>query len=63
MQAFAAVPGVHRAVLPRGKLSVHEEFPADVAEAIEQFIQDTAERTDPARAAGGEPGARGTGRA
>jgi pimeloyl-ACP methyl ester carboxylesterase len=63
MEALATVPGVHRAVLPRAKLSVHEEFPAGVAEAIGQFIRDTAGRTDPARAAGGEPDARGAGRA
>jgi hypothetical protein len=59
MEALAAVPGLRRAVLPRGKLSVHEEFPAGVAEAIGQFLRDPSENTDPARAAGIAPDDRG----
>jgi pimeloyl-ACP methyl ester carboxylesterase len=39
MDALASVPGVQRAALPLGKLSVHEEFPDLVAEAIKSFIQ------------------------
>jgi pimeloyl-ACP methyl ester carboxylesterase len=58
MEALAAVPGARRAVLPRGKLSVHEEFPADVADAIEQFIPGTAESTHSVvRAAASKPDA------
>ena len=39
MDALASVPGVQRSVLPLGKLSVHEEFPDLVAEAIKSFIR------------------------
>jgi pimeloyl-ACP methyl ester carboxylesterase len=38
MEALAAVPGVHTARLPRGKLSVHEEFPDATISAIEPFL-------------------------
>ncbi len=34
MEALAAVPGIAARVLPRGKLSLHEEFPDAVAGAI-----------------------------
>jgi hypothetical protein len=37
--ALASVPGVQHSALPLGKLSVHEEFPDMVAEAIKSFIQ------------------------
>ena len=40
MEAFASVPSVPTAVLPLGKLSVHEEFPDLVAEAIKPFLSD-----------------------
>jgi pimeloyl-ACP methyl ester carboxylesterase len=38
MEALAAVPGVRTARLPRGKLSVHEEFPDATISAIEPFL-------------------------
>ena len=38
MQALAAVPGIRTARLPRGKLSVHEEFPDATISAIEPFF-------------------------
>jgi len=40
MQALASVPSIRTAVLPLGKLSVHEEFPDLVAEAIKPFLSD-----------------------
>jgi len=46
MEALAAVPGVRTARLPRGKLSVHEEFPDATISAIEPFL---AEATAAAR--------------
>jgi hypothetical protein len=38
MEALASVAGVQCAALPLGKLSVHEEFPDLVSEAIKAFI-------------------------
>ncbi len=38
MEALAALPGVETCVLRRGKLSVHEEYPDDVAEAILRLL-------------------------
>jgi pimeloyl-ACP methyl ester carboxylesterase len=38
MDALAAVPGVRTERLPRGKLSVHEEFPDDVASFVGPFL-------------------------
>jgi len=38
MEALAALPGVRCERLPRGKLSVHEEFPDDVYAAIKPFL-------------------------
>jgi pimeloyl-ACP methyl ester carboxylesterase len=40
MEALASVPGIRAAMLPLGKLSVHEEFPDLVAEAIKPFLLD-----------------------
>src|SRR5215471_17565978 len=40
MEALASVPSIRTAVLPLGKLSVHEEFPDRVAEAIKPFLSD-----------------------
>ena len=40
MEALASVPSIRSAKLPLGKLSVHEEFPDLVAEAIEPFLAD-----------------------
>lgn len=37
IEALAALPGIRSARLPRGKLSVHEEFPDAVVEAIGKF--------------------------
>jgi pimeloyl-ACP methyl ester carboxylesterase len=41
MEALAQVPGVQTARIGRGKLSVHEEFPDQVAAAIEPFLGKT----------------------
>jgi hypothetical protein len=40
MEALASVPSIRTTVLPLGKLSVHEEFPDLVAEAIKSFLSD-----------------------
>ena len=40
MEALASVQSIESVMLPRGKLSVHEEFPNLVAEAIEPFLLD-----------------------
>jgi len=40
MEALASVPSIRSAKLPLGKLSVHEEFPGLVAEAVEPFLSD-----------------------
>jgi pimeloyl-ACP methyl ester carboxylesterase len=40
MEALASVPSIRTAMLPLGKLSVHEEFPDLVAEAIMPFLSD-----------------------
>jgi pimeloyl-ACP methyl ester carboxylesterase len=40
MEALVSIPSVHSVALPRGKLSVHEEFPDLVAAAIEPFLSD-----------------------
>jgi pimeloyl-ACP methyl ester carboxylesterase len=40
MEALGSVPSIRTAVLPLGKLSVHEEFPDLVAEAIKPFLSD-----------------------
>jgi pimeloyl-ACP methyl ester carboxylesterase len=38
MEALAQLPGIASCVLPDGKLAVHEEFPAPVAEAAHAFL-------------------------
>jgi hypothetical protein len=38
MEALASRPNVRRVILPSGKLSVHEEFPGPVADAIKSFL-------------------------
>ncbi len=38
MEALAALPGVRTQRVPRGKLSVHEEFPDDVYAAVKPFL-------------------------
>ena len=45
MEALTIVPRVQSVCLPLGKLSVHEEFPNLVAEAIETFLADRTEPT------------------
>jgi pimeloyl-ACP methyl ester carboxylesterase len=40
MQSLAAVPGVQSVYLPTGKLSLHEEFPDAVANAITPFLSE-----------------------
>jgi len=40
MEALATVPSIRSVVLPLGKLSVHEEFPDLVAEAIKPFLSE-----------------------
>jgi pimeloyl-ACP methyl ester carboxylesterase len=42
IEALAAVPAVRTTRLPRGKLSVHEEFPDASASAIEPFLAEHA---------------------
>lgn len=60
MQALAAVPGVREVLLPRGKLSVHEEFADETAAAVADFLIATegAERSGPGSSPS-EPGAVG----
>jgi len=38
MEALAALPGVRSVRLPRGKLSLHEEFPDAVMESVAPFL-------------------------
>jgi pimeloyl-ACP methyl ester carboxylesterase len=38
MEALASLPGIAAALLARGKLAVHEEFPDDVAAALRPFL-------------------------
>lgn len=38
MEALASRPNVRRVILPSGKLSVHEEFPGPIADAIKSFL-------------------------
>jgi pimeloyl-ACP methyl ester carboxylesterase len=38
IDAFAVLPGIRRVRLPRGKLSVHEEFPEAVVDVIGPFL-------------------------
>jgi pimeloyl-ACP methyl ester carboxylesterase len=40
MEALAAIPGIESITLPRGKLSVHEEFPGAVFEAMDAFLRE-----------------------
>jgi pimeloyl-ACP methyl ester carboxylesterase len=40
MEALAGVPGVRTVQLPQGKLSVYEEFPDAVADAIAPFLSE-----------------------
>ena len=42
MQALAAIPNVRSVELPSGKLGVHEEFPDEVGEAVQSFLDGTA---------------------
>jgi pimeloyl-ACP methyl ester carboxylesterase len=39
MESLAALPGIRSVRLPRGKLSVHEEFPDATMEAISPFLE------------------------
>ena len=39
IEALAALPGIRSVRLPRGKLSVHEEFADETVEAITPFLQ------------------------
>jgi pimeloyl-ACP methyl ester carboxylesterase len=38
MEALAVLPNIRVAILPSGKLSVHEEFPDAVANAVKSFL-------------------------
>jgi pimeloyl-ACP methyl ester carboxylesterase len=40
MEALASVPNIRSAMLPLGRLSVHEEFPDLVAETVKPFLWD-----------------------
>lgn len=42
MDALAEVPGIAARVLPRGKLSLHEEFPDEVAGAILDWVAEVS---------------------
>jgi pimeloyl-ACP methyl ester carboxylesterase len=42
MEALAAVPGVRTVRLPKGKLSVHEEFPDATMQAIAPFLAEAS---------------------
>ena len=39
MEAFAALPGIRAVCLPRGKLSVHEEFPDATFDVVAPFLR------------------------
>jgi pimeloyl-ACP methyl ester carboxylesterase len=41
MEALAAVPGLRTVCLPQGKLSLHEEYPDAVAQAVAPFLAET----------------------
>jgi pimeloyl-ACP methyl ester carboxylesterase len=43
MEALTALPGVRALCVPHGKLSVHEEFPDDVCDAVGAFLGEGAE--------------------
>jgi len=38
--ALAAIPGMRSVCIPRGKLALHEEFPAEVEQSIMPFLRD-----------------------
>jgi hypothetical protein len=40
MEALATIPGIRSITLPRGKLSVHEEFPGTTFEAMAPFLRE-----------------------
>ena len=40
IEALALLPNVHVQRLPKGKLSVHEEFPEVVASAVKPFLRE-----------------------
>jgi pimeloyl-ACP methyl ester carboxylesterase len=40
MEALATIPGIRSITLPRGKLSVHEEFPDAVFEAMDALLRE-----------------------
>jgi pimeloyl-ACP methyl ester carboxylesterase len=47
MEALAALPAIASTVLPDGKLAVHEEFPALVADALRPFLRSAASAQAP----------------
>jgi pimeloyl-ACP methyl ester carboxylesterase len=49
MQSLAALPHVQAVELPIGKLSIHEEFPDAVAEAVKSFVRVTTLGAAPER--------------
>jgi pimeloyl-ACP methyl ester carboxylesterase len=42
IEALAAIPGMRSVCVPRGKLALHEEFPAEVAQVIVPFLASDA---------------------
>ena len=40
MEALAGLPGIRSVILPRGKLSVQEEFPGATFEAVAAFLRE-----------------------
>jgi pimeloyl-ACP methyl ester carboxylesterase len=47
MEALAALPGIRSVRLPRGKLSVHEEFPDATMEAVAPFLNEVTPSAGP----------------
>ena len=45
VEAFAALPNIRSVRLPRGKLSVHEEFSDATVEVITPFLRETFQST------------------
>ena len=51
MEALARLPGIRACLLPKGKLAVHEEYPDQVASALEPFLFAPSRTTPEARSA------------
>src|SRR3979411_2949528 len=51
MEALATIDGVRSVCIPRGKLSLHEEFAAQVAQAVAPFLASADPRNEDRTAA------------